>query len=264
MGMASTDLTGDGYPEVYLTSQGENRLQTLTTGPAKPTYRDIGLKRGVLADKPFSGDTTLPSTAWHPEFEDVNNDGFVDLFVSKGNVRQQEGFAMRDPSNLLLGQPDGTFTESADRAGIATFDLGRGAALADFNLDGLLDLVQVNLGAPIRVWRNVGTGTAAAPAQLGSWLAVRVSEPAPNRDAIGAWLEVRVGDATIRRELTVGGGHGGGQLGWVHVGLGTADGADVRVQWPDGSFGPWQHAAANQFVVLDRGAGSVTPWAPPT
>jgi hypothetical protein len=262
MGIASYDLTGDGYPEVYLTSQGSNRLQTLTAGPARPTYGDIGLKRGVLADRPFTGGDALPSTAWHPEFEDVNNDGWIDLFVSKGNVREEPDFAMKDPSNLLLGQPDGTFVESADAAGIVEFDLGRGAALADFNLDGLLDLVEVNLGSPVRVWRSVGAGDAASPAPMGHWLALRPTEPGSNRDAVGAWLEVRVGDTIMRREVTVGGGHAGGQLGWIHVGLGSATSAEVRVQWPDGTVGPWLHAQADQFLDVARDTTQLRPWAP--
>jgi len=262
MGIASYDLTGDGYPEVYLTSQGANRLQTLTAGPGRPTYGDIGLKRGVIADRPFAGGDPLPSTAWHPAFEDVNNDGLIDLFVSKGNVRQEEGFASRDPSNLLLGQADGTFVESADRAGVLSYDLGRGAVLADLNLDGLLDLVESNLGSPPRVWRNVGSGTADAPAPMGSWLAIRLTQGGPNRDAIGSWLETRVGNVVAQREVTVGGGHASGELGWIHVGLGGAQSASVRVTWPDGEVGPWMDLAADRFVVIDRATGTATPWAP--
>jgi len=261
MGIASYDLTGDGYPEVFLTSQGENRLQTLTSGPGEPRYGDIGLKRGVNADRPFAGGDPLPSTAWHPQFDDVNNDGLVDLFISKGNVRQQEGFAIKDPSNLLLGQADGTFKESADAAGILSYDLGRGAALADFNLDGLLDLVEVNLGTPPRAWRNTGAGDATS-APAAHWLEVRPHQPGPNVDAIGAWLEVKIGDATIRRELTVGGGHAGGQLGWIHVGLGPASEADLRVLWPDAVTGPWMHVQADQFLDLDRASGIARPWTP--
>jgi hypothetical protein len=263
MGIASQDVTGDGLPDVFLTSQGSNRLQTLTAGPARPTYRDIGLKRGVLADRPFAGGEDLPSTAWHPEFDDVNNDGLMDLFISKGNVHSQPDFATKDPSNLLLGQPDGTFSEAAEAAGILDFDRGRGAALTDVNLDGLLDLVEVHLGAPIRIWRNVGGGSAAAPASIGHWLEVRVADPGrPNRDAIGGWLEVRAGGTTTRRELTIGGGHGGGELGWVHVGLGAATAAEVRVQWPDGTIGPWLATSANRFVELDRDATALRPWTP--
>jgi hypothetical protein len=263
MGIGSYDLTGDGYPEVFLTSQGSNRLQTLTSGPDKPTYRDIGLKRGVNADRPFTGGDALPSTAWHPQFDDVNNDGYIDLFISKGNVKEQADFAMRDPSNLLLGQPDGTFRESADAAGILNFDRGRGAALADFNLDGLLDLVEVNLGAPMKLWRNVGAGDAATSAPIGHWLALNVRDPErSNRDAIGAWIETKVGEMTSRRELTIGGGHVSGQIGWIHIGLGRSEGTDVRVVWPDGEVGPWLHVAADQFVEIDRGATQATTWVP--
>ena len=262
MGIASQDLTGDGYPEVFLTSQGDNKLQTLTIGAAQPTYRDIALKRGATASRPFTGGDALPSTAWHPEFEDVNNDGFMDLFISKGNVSAQPDFAQRDPSDLLLGQPDGTFVEAADRAGIVSFERGRGAALADFNLDGLLDLILVNYGADAMLWRNVGAGTADVPAAIGHWLALRLEQGGPNHDGVGSWLEVRVGDLTVNREVTVGGGHGGGQLGWNHVGLGPARTADVRVQWPDGEMGPWIAVDADRFAVLERGATAARPWLP--
>ena len=262
MGIASYDVTGDGYPDVYLTSQGDNKLQALAAGASQPSFGDIALARGVTAAQPYTGGDSLPSTAWHPEFEDVNNDGLVDLFVSKGNVNVMADYAAKDPSNLLLGRPDGTFAEGAEAAGIVSFDRGRGAALADLNLDGLLDLVQVNYGRPVGVWRNVGGGDASASRAMGGWLGLRVGEPGPNRDAIGAWIEIRVGDATTRRELTVGGGHLGGELGWIHVGLGAALGADVRVLWPDGGAGPWLHAAANQFLEIERGATATRPWTP--
>ena len=84
-------------------------------------------RRSSAASPPTSRSpaaTSLPSTAWHPEFEDVNNDGFIDLFVSKGNVSSRPTTRRSDPSNLLLGQPDGTFIEAADAAGILNY--GRG------------------------------------------------------------------------------------------------------------------------------------------
>ncbi len=261
MGIASYDLTGDGYPEVFLTSQTDNRLQTLTVGPTRPTYRDIGLRRGVNAARPFTGGDIRPSTAWHDEFADVNNDSLIDLFISKGNVTEQADYAQIDPSNLLLGQPDGTFRESADIAGILNLYRGRGAALADFNLDGMLDLVIVNYGAPVRLWRNVGTGDASHPHAMGNWIALRVQQSAPNVDAIGAWVEVRIGARILRRELTIGGGHAGGQLGWIHFGLGDARGADVRIAWPGGVTGPWVRVAANEFVMLRRDADA-RKWSP--
>jgi len=254
MGIASHDLTGDGYPEVFLTSQADNKLQTLAGGAVQPRYRDIALRQGATATRPFAGDEALPSTAWHPEFQDVNNDGFMDLFISKGNVNLMADFAQKDPSNLLLGQADGRFTEAAEEAGILSFDRGRGAALTDFNLDGLLDLIEVNYRAPVKLWRNVGSGDATTPAPMGDWIAIQLEQANSNQAAIGSWIEVRDGDRILRREVTIGGGHAGGQLGWIHFGLGRTDTAEIRVQWPDGEIGPWLPLAANQFSVIERGA----------
>ena len=262
MGIASQDLTADGMPEVYLTSQGSNRLQTLTLGPTQPTYREVALKYGVTAFGPYTGGDGKPSTAWHPEFADVNNDGFLDLFISKGNVDEQADYAQKDPPNLFLGQPDGTFNEGAEAAGIVSFLRGRGAAMADLNQDGLLDLVEVNYKDRVLLYRNVGAGSAEGPAPMGHWLALQLTEDGVNRDAIGAWVEVKIGSLTLQREVTVGGGHAGGQRGWMHVGLGPADGAAVRVQWPDGETGPWIDVKADEFWVIDRGQAAASQWIP--
>ena len=263
MGIASLDLTGDGYPEVFLTSQGDNKLQTLVGGPGQPRYEDIALRRGVTAHEPFAGGDPLQSTAWHAEFQDVNNDTFVDLFIAKGNVEAQSETAVKDPSNLLIANADGTFTEAAEVAGILSYARGRGAALADFNLDGMLDLVEVNRRENVKLWRNVGWGTASKPAPMGNWIAIRLEQDAPNPDAIGSWVEIKVGDRTVEREVTVGGGHAGGQLGWIHFGLGEASSAEIRVQWPDGEAGPWLRVPANGFAVVERGGTEPRPWQPP-
>jgi hypothetical protein len=252
MGIASYDLTGDGLPEVFLTSQGDNKLQTLADGETSPTYEDIAFQRGVTAHRPYAGDIGLPSTAWHPEFQDVNNDALMDLFITKGNVEAVAGYASRDPSNLLLGNTDGTFTESAEEAGLTGYTRGRGAALVDLNSDGMLDLVQVNRRENVSLWRSLGSGFGGSPAPMGNWISVRLQQAGGNRDAIGSWIEVRMGRHTIEREVTVGGGHAGGQLGSTHFGLGKADEARIRVQWPDGEVGPWMTVTANQLLTIER------------
>jgi hypothetical protein len=262
MGIASHDLTGDGRPEVYLTSQAASRLQTLVEGAAGPAYVDIGLERGASASHPFTGpDTHLPSTAWHPQFADVNNDGLMDLFVSKGNVTAQPDFAVEDPSNLLLGQPDGTFVEAANRAGIVVPGRGRGAALVDLNLDGRLDLVESFYGAPVRAWRNVGP-VDSGDAREAHWVALRLRQSGGNAGAIGAVVEIRSGEWRQAREVVIGGGHASGQLGWLHVGLGGVTTPEVRVRWPDGELGPWLPILVDRLSIVDREAGTVTPWGP--
>ena len=254
MGIASQDLGDDGYPEAYLTSMFGNRLETLADGPAQPHFENIARERGVDSGRPVAGDDERPSTSWHPEFEDVNNDGRVDLFVSKGNVDAMPDRAAADPSSLLLGTSDGRFVERTQDAGLVDFARARGAAVVDLNLDGLLDIVEVNLGEPVEAWRNVGAGSSTTPQPMGHWLAIELAQDSSNRDAVGAWIEVRSQGKTQRREVTIGGGHGSGQLVPHHFGLGPATKAQVRVQWPDGEWGPWQRVAADGLVRLSRAA----------
>jgi enediyne biosynthesis protein E4 len=249
MGIASYDINLDSFPDYFLTSMADNKLQILAQAPAggaaKPAYKDIAYAKGVTAHRPYMGDDLRPSTAWHAQFEDVDNDGLVDLFVAKGNVWDMQDFAQRDPNNLLMQNPDGKFVEMGNAAGVASLLSARGAALSDFNHDGLLDLVVVNRNGPAELWRNT-------TANGGRWLQFKLHQIDANRDGIGSWVEVRVGDRVLRREITVGGGHASGQDGWRHFGIGLLDHADVRVIWPDGEVGAWQDMKANDFYVLER------------
>lgn len=256
MGIAQEDLDFDGYPEYFLTSMADNKLQKLkeipAEGPPLPRYADIALKSGVTAHRPYTGGDVRPSTAWHAQFGDANNDGLQDLYVVKGNVWAMPDFAEDDPNNLLLQRPDGTFFESGEASGVHSMRQGRGGALVDLNRDGLLDMVAINRNEASQLWRNEGTGAAA------NWVQFTLAAPAPNRDAIGAWIEVRRPDGKImQREVTVGGGHVGGTLGWHHFGLGDQTQADIRILWPDGTEGPWQTLTANAFWQIEQGKDPV-------
>jgi enediyne biosynthesis protein E4 len=262
MGIASHDLDGDGFPEVFLTSMSDNKLQTLQGGAGQPAYVDIAYKRGATAHRPYVGGDVHPSTAWHAQFADVNHDGLADLFIVKGNVSTMPDFATLDPNNLLLQQTDGRFAEVGQQAGIASFKRGRGGLLVDLNGDGLLDMIVVNRWDKAQLWRNVGAGSADKPLPMGHWLQLRLKQGGANRDAIGAWVEVDLGTRVIRQELTVGGGHASGQLGWMHFGLGAATRVRLRVQWPDADWGPWQAVAADAFYVVDKERG-VSAWTAP-
>lgn len=256
MGIASADVNGDLYPDYYLTSMADQKLQSLAEGPGKPVFKDMAFAMGATAHRPYTGGDQRPSTGWHAEFQDVNDDGYVDLFVAKGNVERMPDFAQEDPNNLLLGGKTG-FVEAGDRAGVASMAQARGASVVDLDGDGRLDLVVANRHAGAEVWRNMGVGVGGEA--LGHWLMLAPVQEGANRDAIGGWIEVRMGERVQRRELTVGGGQGGGQIGWRHFGIGTEAAAEVRVIWPDGTEGPWESLAADGFYRLPRGGAAVKP-----
>lgn len=241
MGIASRDLTGDGRDEVMLTSMGDQLMQI-----AQPdgSYAAAPFAIGTYAQRPHIGDDGRPSTGWHAEFGDIDNDGRADLFIAKGNVDQMPGLAMQDPNNLLMQQADGSFTEAAASAGIATTDRSRGAALADFDGDGRLDLVVMNRRAQMELHRNVTPET-------GNWLAITLAQPGGNRHAIGAAVTVTADNLRQSQQMTIGGGHAGGKAGPLHFGLGTATALEVSVTWPDGSVTK-HNTAANQAITVTR------------
>jgi len=115
MGIASRDLNADGRDEVMLTSMGDQLLQL---AQEDGTYAAAPYDIGTYAQRPHVGDDGRPSTGWHAEFGDVDNDGRPDLFIAKGN----------------------------------------GAAWADFDQDGRLDLIVTNRRAPLEIYRNVTEG----------------------------------------------------------------------------------------------------------
>ncbi|WP_108814785.1 CRTAC1 family protein [Loktanella sp. Alg231-35] len=241
MGIASRDLTGDGRDEVMLTSMGDQLMQI---AGEDGTYAAAPFTIGTYAQRPHTGDDGRPSTGWHAEFADIDNDGRADLFIAKGNVDQMPGLAMKDPNNLLIQQEDGTFVETAVMAGVATLDRSRGAALADFDSDGRLDLVVVNRRARMELYRNVTP-------DVGNWLTVALEQPGGNRLGVGGVITVVADGRSQSQQLTVGGGHAGGKALPLHFGVGTANTAQIRVTWPDGTVTD-QLADANTALIVAR------------
>ncbi|MBL4666921.1 MAG: CRTAC1 family protein [Sneathiella sp.] len=244
MGIASRDITGDGISEVYLTSMGDQKLQFL--GPnGQPNFKNARFEVGVTAQRPYVGGDGRPSTGWHAEFGDMDNNGRDDLFVTKGNVDQMPDAAMSDPNNLLMGQSNGRFKEFGLEAGIASFHRARGAAVVDLNLDGRLDIVVVNRRANVEILENTSKDT-------GSFLSLQIVQKQKNINAVGAWIEVKAGERVWHREITVGGGHASGQAGFHHFGVGKAIKAQIRVIWPTGEESSWSEVGVNQHLKVEK------------
>jgi hypothetical protein len=237
MGIASRDITGDGRDEVVLTSMGDQLLRLANTDGS---YSNAPFDKGTYAHKPYFGDDGRPSTGWHAQFSDINNDGLADLFIAKGNVDQMPSNAIKDPNNLLIQNSNGSFQEVGLEAGIASLERGRGAALADFDLDGRIDILVMNRRAPMEIYRNITKNT-------GNWLAIQLVQKGGNINAIGSRITI----GKDSQQVTIGGGHAGGQALPIHFGLGDAHTAIINIEWPDGSL--TEHKTkTNQIIKIHR------------
>jgi len=115
----------------------------------------------------------------------------------------------------------------------------------------------------VSLFKHTGFNSEFGPRIGGNWLAIELKQNGSNRNALGARLAIKTGNKTQVRHLTLGGGHASGQLGFVHVGLGVAERATVRVQWPDGEWSAAYRLFANHFAVISRGDDHVSYWYPP-
>ena len=225
MGIASQDLTGDGLPGGVPHEPGR---QQAADARRRPRTADVRRHRpGARASPrsgPFTGGDVLPSTAWHPEFADVNNDGFVDLLVTKGNVDAQVDQAQRDPNNLFIGQPDGTFVEGAEEAGIVVVRAGarrgrrRPQPRRPARHRGRQPARRTHAVAQRRPRRRRAAGGDGSldrrpPA------AARAERRRHRR--VGGGARRRADDHAARSPSAA--GHVSGELGWLHSGIGSAD-----------------------------------------
>jgi len=264
MGIAEADLNSDGFPEYALSSMGDNMLQQLDPEAEEdqPQYVDLAFDQGSTAHRPYEGDDSKPSTGWHTEFADFNNDARLDLFIAKGNVSSMSDFATIDPDNLLLAHPSGGFLEAGAQARINLPTQGRGALVSDFNVDGRMDLLVINREASVSVFRNLGVKESWGSKPLGNWLAIELQQPGVNRQAVGARIVIKTGNLTQTRTVSVGGGHAADSNGFTHVGLGVAERATVRVRWPNGDWSHEYRVFANHHAVLKRGGDKPIYWYP--
>ncbi|MEM9811848.1 MAG: CRTAC1 family protein [Pseudomonadota bacterium] len=241
MGLAAADLTGDGRPEIAVTSMADNRLEQVREGGG-PRFDDVARSLGATAQRPYAGPDLRPSTAWHTEFGDANNDGWTDLLIVKGNVDEMPRMAAFDPDTLLLGGPDG-FREVGYEAGLAVDTKGRGAVFQDLTGDGARDILTVNRNQPVRL-------VAGRP--LGGAVAIDVRQLGSNRFAVGARVELDLGDRIVSQSRLVGGGHAGGSLLPLHFGIGARERVKARVIWPDRTASDWREVTRGGSITFEK------------
>jgi len=236
MGTDFRDYDNDGLPDIIVAA---------LSGETFPLFRNGG--KGWFRDASYSSRMGLLSnrhSGWSPAFVDLNNDGWKDLFVSGSHVNDTveafEATRYRQPNAVFANSGNGTFQDVSAAAGDEFQRPGvhRGAAFADFNNDGKIDVVVSQIGESAELWENTSP-------EDNTWIDVKLTGTRSNRDGIGA--RVRVGKQY--NQMTSAVGYASSSHTPVHFGTDKAKEVEVEVIWPSGTRQTLRSVHTNQ--VLD-------------
>ncbi|MFQ5524647.1 MAG: FG-GAP-like repeat-containing protein [Thermoanaerobaculia bacterium] len=230
MGLAAGDWNRDGDDDLFVTHwvAQENALydsrlaETAAAGNPMLAFSDLAAPLGL-------GQIALHAVGWGTEFADFDADGWLDLVVANGSTletRESPKWLKTQPAMLLWNRRGEYFHDLAPASELlATPRLGRGLALSDYDLDGDLDVLMVELYAGVRLLRN--------DMPQGHWLELALRSSASGRGE-GSTVIVKAGDLALRRtsgETT----YLSQSSALLHIGLGDIDQVDsVEVQWLGG------------------------------
>ena len=209
--------TGDGQPEVYLTSQGDNKLQTLVDGADRPDLRGHRPRaRGATAHRPFAGGDVraLDRLARRSSRTSTTTASWTCSWP-RATWRRSPTTPRRIPATCSSASRTARSWRAPRRPASSTSRGAAGRRVVDLNLDGLLDIVEVKRRENVQALAQRRRRATRRPRRR--WATGRPSAWSSRprtADAIGAWVRSRSATGRIERELTVGGGHVGGQLGW--------------------------------------------------
>ena len=245
-------------------------------GSSTPAFSDIAQFTGV----------SNTNWSWAPLFFDMNNDGWMDLFVTNGVVRSfrnndfvlykrkrvaqlyedLEKFENKDSliaayyddllkvmptkkeTNLLyLNNGDFTFSGMNIQWGLLTPTCSNGAAYADLDNDGDIDIVTNNINDAATVYRN----NSSEMDTQANYLKVKLQGPPGNIDGIGAMVILQAGDSKQTKELYLTRGFQSSVNRVLHFGIGKASSVSrLSINWPDGSSQQISDLPANQQVTI--------------
>lgn len=219
MGADLGDIDGDGRPDIVVTGlKGETYEVFLNQG--RGLFDDGSVKTKLLSlSRSWSG--------WGCGLVDLDNDGWLDLFVAGG------GLDLKDAQpNRILCNHGGQFEDVSDEAGaeFAQAALHRGAVFADFDRDGRIDAAVSALNGKLELWWN--RSPLENPAR--HWLELRLNGRRSNRSAIGAVVQCHAGGRRQMRTVSNSVGYASSSDLTVHFGLGDAARVAIEIRWPSG------------------------------
>ena len=195
---------------------------------------------------------------------DVDLDGDLDLFTANGHVQEdieitQDGITYREPPHLFVNDGNGFFTDEAPKIGGVMQQpiVGRGAAYADYDRDGDLDILVTENGGPAHLWRNeLNNGH--------HFLRLRVQGEKSNRDGVGARIVVKIDTLHMERRIRTGSSFLSSLEKTATFGLGQATHADsLLVYWPSGRVDRFNAIEADRELLLVEGTGELRDYLKP-
>ena len=251
MGVDAADYDHSGFPSLLITNFANQMLSL---------YHNEG--RGLFVDEaPRSeiGRASLLTLGFGCFFFDYDLDGWPDVLVANGHIdadiqRVQANVKYAMPPHLFRNIGKGKFEEVTKSLGqsFATPRVGRGAAYADFNNDGRLDLLLSTNGGPVYLFRNEAQGFAASNKSL----RIKLTGTKTNRDGIGTTVRLTSGGETQTQMLRSGSSYLSASELVLTFGLAHNDKADtVEIRWPSGQIDRLSNANAGQTVTVTEGKG---------
>ena len=249
MGVAAADYDRSGFPSILI-SNFSNQMLALYHNEAGRLFIDEAPRSEI-------GRGSLLTLGFGCFFFDYDLDGWLDIFVANGHIeeeieRVQTRVKHAQPPHLFRNLGAGKFGEVTASLGdaFAAARVARGAAYADIDNDGDLDLLITSNGGPARLFRNDGGGNRS--------LRVRLVGTKSNRNGLGARVTVTVGNDKQALELQSGSSYLSQSELVLTFGLGSHDEAvRVEVQWPSGQTDRLDNVAAGQTIILKEGEGQI-------
>jgi hypothetical protein len=246
MGLGVGDYDLDGSLDILKTHFSDD-TNVLYRNDGKGNFDDFTLRAGLGVETRFVG--------WGAGIVDLDNDGHPDLFLVTGSVypeieQKVPAYPFRTPRLVFRNLGEGRFEELIDEAGpgVAATHTSRGCAFGDFDNDGDMDVVVINMNEPPSLLRNDVTGG-------GHWLKVLLEGTKSNRSAIGARVTARYGGRIQAQEVMAQASFYSVNDRRLHFGLGEATAADLTIRWPTGATETVPNVAADHLVVIREGAG---------
>ena len=246
MGVDFRDIDNDGYPDITTVALNNQTF---------PIWRNIqGKAFEDITDKCGMRQASMRMGGFGPGFFDLDNDGWKDLFVSRGHVEampkpgteiEQHNAIFRNPG------PSGHWQALVDDAGLTAAPPARhrGCAFGDFDGDGKMDIVATALLQPAEIWMN-------RTENAGHWLDVALEGTKSNRDGIGAVVKVVTRAGAQYNHMTSSVGYASSSHGPVHFGLGEENEVErVEIRWPSGILQTLSKLKGDRVLTLKEPAG---------